>query len=570
MTLISRLAERLSRWRQARHDSPPRIESGPVISTVPESAQSQLVRGVEHYRRREYDQAILFFEAAIEATHDFADAHYHLGLALYQLGRFEDAADAFGMALCFAPTLSRAQLALAHAENMQGKSVQALSTLELLLERESDVDAWNLRGTLLLERGDVTAAIASFEAAVGADPNSSRAHGNLGYVLFRELGDYDRGTKHIERALEIDPENEDAQCNYSMILSHYGQHERALRLCDQLLSSNPGMHEARLNRALALLHLGRYEQAWDDYEARKLVRSNYRARSFPCPEWQGEDLSRRRILVHGEQGLGDEIMFASCFQDVIGRAGHCIIECEPRMVQLFKRSFADATVVPGTQSTALSAWWTDDGGADVHVAAGSLPRYFRRSISDFPVHGGYLKPAPERVAYWRWRLGGLGPGLKVGISWRGGMPSTRRGLRSIDLAAWGQILRVEGVHFVSLQYGDTRDELQRLVREQGVSVHSWQEAIDDLDEAAALVSALDLVISVCTAVVHLAGAMARPVWVLVPASSEWRYQASGERMPWYPSARLFRQSTADDWSPLLRDVEEKLRTRARLLPGEDV
>ncbi len=196
---------------------------------------------------------------------------------------------------------------------------------------------------------------------------------------------------------------------------------------------------------------------------------------------------------------------------------------------------------------------------DFHVTAGSVPRQFRRSADAFPRHNGYLRPDPGRVQYWRQRLAELGPGPKVGISWRGGMPSTSRGLRSIDLPVWAPLLRSPSIHFVSLQYGDTASELDRLLCDDGIPVHSWREPIDDLDETAALVCALDLVVSVCTAVIHLSGALGRPVWILVPSSAEWRYGAAGEAMPWYPSARLFRQRTAGQWEPVLHDVERALR-----------
>jgi hypothetical protein len=247
-----------------------------------------------------------------------------------------------------------------------------------------------------------------------------------------------------------------------------------------------------------------------------------------------------------------------------------VIECEPRLQQLFKRSFGKATIVASQQTAVLPAWWADESGIDVRIAAGSLPRQFRRNATAFPRHHGYLRPNPDRTAYWRDRLAGIGPGLKVGISWRGGMPSTRRELRSIDLAAWARVLRTHGAQFVSLQYGDIIGELQRLKREQAVDLHCWQEAIDDLDEAAALISGLDVVISVCTAVIHLTGALGRPVWVLVPTSPEWRYLAEGSSMPWYPSARLYRQRAQGEWQPVLDEVAADLeRLFAQAQEGAD-
>jgi tetratricopeptide (TPR) repeat protein len=557
MALITRLAGRLLRWRQVAPDSAEQPDKSVPERTAPTSpgALTDFEHGTSLYEARRYEHAVERFEAALAARHDWADAHYNLGLALYQLRRLEEAGDAFSMAQYFAPDMLEAYVGLAHAENEQGKVAEALATIDSLLRLEANnAGAHNLKGTLLLSKADVTGALASFENAVAADPQGALGHSNLGYVLFRELGEFERGAYHIERALQLDPENEDILCNHTMVLAHCGEDEQAIALCGRLLVNVPEMHEARLNRALALLKLGRFDQAWDDYEARKITRSNYVARAFPCPEWRGEDLRGKTILIYGEQGLGDEIMFASCFDEIIRLVGRCVIECSPRLGSLFQNSFPNASVVAGNQSAALPKWWAREAAIDYQVAAGSLPRYLRRSPADFPSHNGYLSPDEARIARWRGQLASLGPGLKVGISWRGGKPSTRSNLRSLDLGAFAPLMRTQSAHFVDLQYGDTADERTKFAREYGLNLHSWREAIDDLHETAALIRALDLVISVCTAVVHLAGAIGRPVWVLVPASPEWRYLAKGSAMPWYPTARLYRQRVHGDWRPVLDEI----------------
>jgi hypothetical protein len=192
---------------------------------------------------------------------------------------------------------------------------------------------------------------------------------------------------------------------------------------------------------------------------------------------------------------------------------------------------------------------------------GSLPLYLRKREEDFPRHPGYLKADPARVAYWRQRLAGLGTGLKVGISWRGGTSKTRIRSRSIPLADWLPVLQQHGVDFVSLQYGDVADELEQLQQQHGIALPHWQDAIDDYDETAALVSALDLVVSVCTAVIHLSGALGREVWILTPATPEWRYTFHGDSLPWYPSSRLYRQAVIGEWSPVFHRVAAALQAK---------
>ena len=185
----------------------------------------------------------------------------------------------------------------------------------------------------------------------------------------------------------------------------------------------------------------------------------------------------------------------------------------------------------------------------------------RNRQEDFPRHGGYLRAAPDRTAAWKARLAALGPGLKVGLSWQGGTQLSRSALRSLTLDRLLPVLRVDGVHFVDLQYTDTARERAALERERGISVVHWPEAITDYDETAALVAALDLVVSVCTAVVHLTGALGRPAWVMTPFSPEWRYGRAGGSMAWYPSVRLIRQTGYGVWEPVIATVAEQLKAR---------
>jgi hypothetical protein len=207
-------------------------------------------------------------------------------------------------------------------------------------------------------------------------------------------------------------------------------------------------------------------------------------------------------------------------------------------------------------------------GIDVAIPAGRVPRFLRRGHGDFPRHQGYLKADPERVARWRERLDRIGPGLKVGIAWAGGVRKTRRALRSIPLEEWRPILETPGVRFASLQYtADAGATVSALREQQRMRVEHWDEAISDYEETAALVCALDLVISVCTAVIHLGGALGRRVWVLAPFSPEWRYGFTGDTMPWYPSVRIFRQPAFGEWDPVISAAAAELRRLAGAAAG---
>jgi ADP-heptose:LPS heptosyltransferase len=203
-----------------------------------------------------------------------------------------------------------------------------------------------------------------------------------------------------------------------------------------------------------------------------------------------------------------------------------------------------------------------DPRPDVHVSAGSLAYRLRRKPEDFPQHNGFLKADPSKVAAWRERLAALGPGRKIGLSWQGGVGFTGRKRRSLTLEQLLPILRLPGHQFVSLQYTEVRDEVRALESRHGVKVHHWQEAIDDYDQTAALVAALDSVLTVCTAIVHLSGALGRPALVMVPYGPDWRYGANSERMIWYPAHRLLRQRRIGEWKEVLDEVAQRLRAAA--------
>ncbi|HEV8518516.1 MAG TPA: tetratricopeptide repeat-containing glycosyltransferase family protein [Burkholderiales bacterium] len=523
------------------------------------AAVTEFSNGMAAYTSGDYELAARCFNAAIEARHDADDAYYYLGLAYLNLHLVEDAVDSLVMATHFRPAFAPAWYSLALAVRQRGDHREAVRCLErAIMLRPDYAEAHNELGVNALELGDVQGAVASFERAIAIKPDYLRAHSNLGCVLFRYLGEYERGTAHIDTAVGLDKDDSDAQCNYSMVLIHQGRLAEAIAACDRLLAAMPELDDARLNRALALLMQGHFARAWPDYEARKRVRGNYIPRPFKFPEWRYEALVDKAILIYAEQGLGDEIMFSSCVPDLLKLGGRCVLECSPRLENLFRRSFPGATVHGALQSDRDTRWLTQAGRVDYQTAIGSLPGVFRRHWSDFPRHTGYLRADPARVAHWRASVATLGAGFTVGISWRGGTSRTRQSKRSIDLMDWLPMLRRAGCHFVSLQHGTYRAEAEEALQAAGVQVHHWQEAIDDYDETAALVSALDLVISVQTAVVHLAGALGKPVWVMVPAMAEWRYLQSGDTMPWYPSVRLFRQSRADDWKPVIDSVTTEL------------
>jgi tetratricopeptide (TPR) repeat protein len=407
------------------------------------------------------------------------------------------------------PGWAEAHAAYADACMRDGREAQALAGYDAVLELEpAHFAARASRALLLGHRGERESALASLEALDAESPRQPHVLNGIGLQL-EALG-------RVREAAE--------------------------RFADAY-AADPGLAAANANLANACLLLGDFARGWR-HQGNKWRGGELKKhpRSFACPLWQGEPLEGRRLLVWSEQGLGDQIMYAGMFAELAAQGA--VFESHPRLASLFARSFAPATVLARGDARLAAMPF------DFHAPMSALGEYLRASWEAFPRHAGYLKPDAERRAAWRARLDGLGAGLKVGVSWRGGTAHTGGAARSSTLDDWRALLGLRGARFVSLQYGKCEPEVERL-RAGGVALAHWPEAIDDFEECAALVSELDLVVSVTTTVVHLAGALGKPVWVLVPARPGWRYLLEGEAMPWYPSARLLRQSREGGWPAVI-------------------
>jgi tetratricopeptide (TPR) repeat protein len=544
------MLERIRRWFKREPAAPPAPEAPIDVQALLEPAAAALLAGRS-------EEAISTLQDVVWRHPRLADGHRLLAEALAQHGDLEDARDSFTLALHFEPESWMAHFGLGLLELRAGSAAIAIPSFEQALANGGEsATVLNTLGAACVEAGDHARAIEFFRRAIELDPQFGDAYSNLGYLLFREREAYAEGGALIEQAMTLGADPSRAKLNWAMVLQLRGEVDRARAVYDELIASAPDLSAARLNRALIDLARGDFEQAWPDYEARRDA-PTFARRTLPAPEWDGSDLTGRSIAIYPEQGLGDEIMFASCIPDVMRAARSVAVVCHPKLAAIFRRSFPDAMVFSSAadpESTAPPADWS--------VYVGGLPRFLRRRAADFPAHRGYLRADPARIAYWRSRLGELPGRRSIGLSWRGGSALTRRSLRSIPLEQWAPLLRIADCAFVSLQYTDCAEELAALSRDLGITVHHWPEALDDYDETAALVCALDAVVSVQTAVVHLAGALGVPVRALIPEVPEWRYGERGETMPWYPSVRLMRKRAGETWGDVLGRTAQDLQSHA--------
>jgi tetratricopeptide (TPR) repeat protein len=534
-------------------------------------------------------------ERALETDPELVEALHWLGILLAREGAHADSARRLERAAALAPSDIEIHIDLANVHAMQGDYARAAACYRaaLALDANSALAHLNL-GHVLKEAGFLDEALGHLRTAHRLAPGQENGLSNLVVALI-EADRVDEALTTAARAVELDSASYEAQFLLGLAHQKLNDPVRALGCYDVALAMRDDDFELHDNRGTAFLELGRPEEAlasyrkalairpdaalpafhlaltrlfrgdyrggWDNYELRRLDK-DYPKRAHVYPEWDGAPLAGRTLLVRREQGLGDEIMFASCLPQVIAMAKHCVVECEPRLLGIFRRSFPAATVVAALPEGELSpeAFARD---IDLEIPAGSIPRFLRRDAGDFPRHQGYLRADPQRVREWAERLSSLGPGLKVGFSWTGGVRKTRRRLRSLQLEHCLPLFNTPGTCFVSLQYTpDAADAVAALKERHGANVVHWPDAIEDYENTAALVSALDLTISVCTAAVHLGGALGRPVWVMAPYSPEWRYGHSGATMPWYPAIRIFRQPAFGEWDAVIAAVATELNSLA--------
>lgn len=550
------------RWRKRDEPMPqaqtPRGSASLSAAAAPCTTEDPYTQAQRLLAAGRATEALACYERAIDQSDTGAAGHVGQARAYEALGRMQDALDSLEIALAIEPRNVLALQLAGRWRSTCGQHADAVTLIERALESEQTCAALFTDYALALNAGgDPDAAAAAYEQALAIDPADPAPRINLGLLHLQHYGRFDAAERCFRRALEESRHHVAGFANLGLALQAQGRYDQALEVYREGLGKHPDHIELRWNRGLTNLAQGLFREGWQDYEARLLRDGRRRLDGLPLPRWLGQPLPQGRLLVHAEQGLGDEIMFASCLPDVLARVPRVLLECHPQLGALFTRSFPGVEVLARDReegNAALAA----RVNADAMIPAGSLPGIFRPDATSFPIHRGYLRAERTRVDAWRHRLDMLGAGLKIGVSWRGGMAHTRRSLRSLPLDAFASVVGMSGTHWVSLQYGECAADIAAFHDRTGHIVHHWPEAIDDYDETAALVAALDVVLTVTTSLVHLTGALGKPALVLVPAFPEWRYLSAGERMPWYPNVRLVRQQSVGDWTSALQRASDAL------------
>jgi len=491
-------------------------------------------------RAGDFANSVKCYESALALLPEEAEVANDLGRLAYRMGMKPQAEKLFRHYLARHPGHPEAINNLACALRDQERYGEAIDTARgAIMEHQSDVQLWNTMGTIMAEQGDYPNAEIFFAEALRLDPGFYKSRYNFGNARLI-LGDPAGALEACEAALPH-VELED---------------ERQMML---------------LSRSTILMALGRIGEGWDVYEARLHPQfADTTHHLFDCPRWApGVDLAGKSLLVCGEQGLGDEVLFSNVLPDVIaslGSAAHLTLAVEPRLVPLYRRTYPGARVV--AHATYLVSGRTvryapdlqgQLDGIDLWTPMGSLLREFRRTLDSFPDRRAFITPDPDRVAHWRRVLEEQAPrGPKVGLLWKSAIRKDARHRYFSPFDNWAPVLSVEGASLINLQYGDCSEELA--LAEQRYGVRVWNPpGIDlkqDLDDVTALCAAMDLVIGFSNATLNLAAAAGAPTW-LIGSPGAWT-RLGTDRYPWYPQVRTFTAASMGDWDPVMTQVGEAL------------
>ncbi|WP_333183646.1 tetratricopeptide repeat protein [Microcoleus sp. B3-D7] len=492
-----------------------------------------------------YERAIANYERAIAIDPNYVDALHHLAYASIRQGKIDRAIAYYERALALQPDWAETDLAFGSSLSSPDKLDEDVAVCQQAIQvLPASAQAHCNLGIVLQKQGKIEDAIACYEQALSLKPDFPQALNNLGKA-FEEAGKMAEAIDCYRRAIELKPGYINPLTSLGSALHDRGQVADALTCYSQTVKFNVGHPESHLNLGLVLLLAGDFQRGFCEYEWRLLVKEKqFRSHNFIQPLWDGKDLQGKTILLCPEQGLGDAIQFIRYADLVKQKGGRVIVWCLPQLQRLFAQvSGIDGLIV------------NPEDAPDFQVRAQlmSLPHLLGTTLETIPVKVPYLAPPPGCEFT-------LNPttNLKVGIVWSGNSQYSQNKVRSFPLNLFTKVLDIPGADFYSLQKEMTADERDLL---EQMAVTDLSSYLHDLADTAAAISALDLVISVDTCVAHLAGALGKPVWILLCFVPDWRWMLQREDSPWYPTARLFRQSTAGDWEGVLEQASLALRKR---------
>ena len=496
-----------------------------ILSINPEEPDALNLLGIIHFCNDEFDQAFKLHSMAIESKPGVADFHNNLGNVYLRLEQFDLAMEQFLAANQLDPSYST-----------------AIANI----------------GTVYQETNKLEQALEQYNKALSIDPKLTMASRNIANILWM-LNRPQEAELIYKTAMQDQAEDATYFHNMGNIYRSQNKHFEAEQAFQKGLVLAPNYAELNFDLGLLQLSQENFEAGWENYSWGDKTKDRPRTfLSLLTPIWDGSSLSDKTILIYGEQGIGDEVMFAQFIPEIASKAKRCIIACERRLSELYSRSFTNIEVISGYSASSLTKI-IEQQSIDFASPIGELAKFLRPTTESFPIPKPYLIPNTKNIKKWKQHYQSLGNGLKIGISWKGGLQTLTNTTRSIDIEKWITLLKQANCHFINLQYNDPTEEI-KLLKQHNITLNDSDDSLPliDIDDFSAQIAALDLVISVDNSTVHIAGAVGTPTWLLTPYTADWRWGIDRQSSLWYSCITLFHQRISDNWSPVFIEIIDRL------------
>ena len=525
-----------------------------ALRLKPDFAEAHCNLGMALAKQDKLAEAVVCYEQALRIKPDHAEAHNNLGNALRKQGKLDEAVNSYLQALRFKPDTAETHCNLGVALHLQGNPTAAVACFQQALRLKPNyAEARHNLGLALARLVSLTEAIDGHHQTLRLEPDCAEAYCSLGVALLQQ-GMQREAVAYYEQALRLKPNYAQAHSNLGVALAELGRLKDAVACCQEALRHEPDYAEAHVNVAYFSFLQGNFTEGWPEHEWR-WKRRDISPPAFEQPRWDGSSLQGQTILLFAEQGLGDTLQFVR-YAPIVKQTGATVmVQCPGPLLRLLATCAGIDRLV------------TEDGeppSFQVQSSLLSLPWVFGTTLATIPANIPYLSADPDLRTQWQQRLGVI-EGFKVGIAWQGNQQHALDQRRSVPLRTFAPLAGISGVRLVSLQKGPGREQLSELA--DRMEVLDLADELVDFADTAALMSNLDLVITVDTAVAHLAGAMGLPVWVVLPLFPDWRWLLDRDDSPWYPSMRLFRQTAWGEWEGVFKRLTDALAKHVQTAQG---
>jgi tetratricopeptide (TPR) repeat protein len=523
-----------------------------ACALMPASFAVHFELGAAYLALGQTGQAAASYRKAAKLNPDDANTHNGLGNALKMEGKLQDAVRAYERAVKASPVHAEAWFNLGTTRQIQEKYPKAIDAYARSLALyPGNPSAENNLGVVLKAQGRIGEAIAAFRRAMSLKPDYALAMANLGAVLQNE-NQLEEAVSMLRSALALNPNDAQALGNLGNAYLALNRPDEAIAAYEKALATDPAFAGNTYNMALARLVSGDFENGWAGYDSRLETAAHRRKYPFNRPRWNGvEPIAGRTLLVYAEQGLGDTLQFVRYVPMLEARGARVIVRVQAGLkVFLADQAFTAAVIGTGDPLP----------DHDLQCSLLSLPRHFGTRLDSIPAVVPYLAANESKVAQWR-GVFARADGLKVGLVWAGNPKHQFDHNRSVPLALFSAVTDGVAAHFFALQKEIPKEDVPALAATPRIT--DLSKYITNFAETAAIVAALDLVITVDTSVAHLAGALGKKAWVLISHAPDWRWLLDRSDSPWYPSVRLFRQPVLGDWTPVIQEIRTELAEIAR-------